>query len=268
MSNNIEKYETSLLEDVSQILRTARQNAYSVVNTEMVYAYWLMGKRIVEDEQQGIKKAGYGESLLKKLSVALSAEFGKGFSYANLRNFRQFYLTYTDDSNCYALRSKLSWTHLRSLMYIDDEIKRSFYLEMCINEKWSTRLLQERINSMLFERTAISKNPEETIKRDLQSLKYEQKISADLVFRDPYLLNFLGLSDTYSEQDLESAIISEIQKFIIELGSDFAFIARQKRITIDNRDYYIDLLFFHRKLKCLIAIEFKLGEFEAPVQVN
>ena len=134
---------------------------------------------------------------------------------------------------------------------------------MCLHEKWSVRVFRERIQSMLFERTAISKRPEKTIKNDLKQLKSEQKLSADLVFRDPYFLDFLGLADTYSEKDLETCIIAELQRFIIEIGGDFAFMARQKRITIDNRDYYIDLLFYHRRLKCLVAVDLKIGEFEA-----
>ena len=134
---------------------------------------------------------------------------------------------------------------------------------MCKIDKWSTRTLENRIDSMLYERTAISKKPDETIIKELELLKNEQKLSPDLVFRDPYFLDFLGLKDTYSEKDIESAILAELQNFIIELGSDFCFMARQKRITIDNQDYYIDLLFYHRKLKCLVAIELKLGRFTA-----
>jgi predicted nuclease of restriction endonuclease-like (RecB) superfamily len=134
---------------------------------------------------------------------------------------------------------------------------------MCRLEKWSSRQLQDRIQSMLFERTAISRKPEETIRRDLVTLREEGRFPPDLAFRDPYLLDFLGLADSYSEKDLESAILAELQRFIIELGGDFAFLARQKRITIDNRDYYIDLLFFHRRLKCLVAVDLKIGEFEA-----
>lgn len=134
---------------------------------------------------------------------------------------------------------------------------------MCRLEKWSSRQLQERIQSMQYERTAISKKPEETILNDLKLLKKGQTLSPDLVFRDPYFLDFLGLSDTYSEKDLETSIIVELQRFIIEMGNDFAFMSRQKRISIDNRDYYIDLLFYHRRLKCLIAIDLKIGEFEA-----
>jgi predicted nuclease of restriction endonuclease-like (RecB) superfamily len=142
-------------------------------------------------------------------------------------------------------------------------LKRDFYIEMCKLEKWSTRRLQERIQSMLYERTAISKKPEQTIKNDLELLNKEQKLSTDLVFKDPYVLDFLGLKDTYSEKDLESTIIAELQRFISEFGSDFAFLARQKRITIDTTDYYIDLLFYHRRLKCLVAIDLKIGNFEA-----
>ena len=138
-----------------------------------------------------------------------------------------------------------------------------FYFEMCKIENWSTRTLQERINSMLYERTAISKKPEETIKNELVQLNKTSQLTPDLVFRDPYFLDFLGLKDTYSEKDLETAIVAELQRFISELGSDFAFLARQKRLMIDNRDYYIDLLFYHRRLKCLIAIDLKIGEFDA-----
>jgi predicted nuclease of restriction endonuclease-like (RecB) superfamily len=148
-------------------------------------------------------------------------------------------------------------------MYLDDELKRSFYVEMCRLEKWSSRRLQERINSLLYERTAISKQPDELIKKELNALKTEKKLSDNLVFRDPYILDFLELKDTYSEKDLESSILVNLQKFISELGTDFAFLGRQKRIQIDNRDYYIDLLFFHRKLKSLVAIDLKIRDFDA-----
>ena len=157
----------------------------------------------------------------------------------------------------------MSWTHILALIPIEDAIKRDFYLQMCIHEKWSVRTFRERIKSMLYERTAISKKPEETIKKDLASLNENQSITPDLVFRDPYFLDFLELSDSYSEKDLENSILVELQKFITELGNDFAFMARQKRITIDDRDYYIDLLFYHRRLKSLVAIDLKIGEFEA-----
>lgn len=175
----------------------------------------------------------------------------------------QFASAFPDEQILYALRIELSWTHIRMLVPITDLLKRDFYIAMCKLENWSSRQLQERMKSMLYERTAISKKPELTVQQDLKQLKTEQKLSSDLVFRDPYLLDFLGLKDTYSEKDLETSIIAELQRFIIELGTDFAFMSRQKRITIDNRDYYIDLLFFHRRLKCLVVIDLKIGEFGA-----
>lgn len=146
-------------------------------------------------------------------------------------------------------------------MFVENELKRSFYIEMCKNERWSSRTLKERIDSMLYERTAISKKPEETIKNDLELLKNEKRMTPELVFRDPLFLNFLGLQDTYSEKDFESAILAHLQEFILEVGTDFAFMAKQKRITIGDTDYYIDLLFYHRKLRRMVVIELKLGSF-------
>ena len=155
----------------------------------------------------------------------------------------------------------MSWSHFVELLQIEDNLKREFYATMCVNEKWSVRTLRERISSALFERTAISKRPDETIINELQLLSKENKMTTNLFFRDPYILDFLDLKDTYSEKDLESAIISELEKFILEMGSDFAFLSRQKRITIDGEDYYIDLLFYHRKMKRLVVIELKLDKF-------
>ena len=158
---------------------------------------------------------------------------------------------------------EFSWSHIKLFIAIEDPLKREYYQEMCKLERWSVRQLKERIKSMLYERTAISKKPEKTIAKDLKELRSQGEMSPELAFRDPYILDFLGLSGSYSERELESAILHELQRFIIELGTDFAFLARQKRITLDMRDYYIDLLFYHRRLKRLIAIDLKLGEFEA-----
>lgn len=209
------------------------------------------------------ERAQYGKQTIKTLAAHLTQDFGTGWSEQQLRHCLRAAETFPDANILYALRRELSWTHLRTLMYLDDELKREFYIEMCKLEKWSARQLQDRIRSMLFERTAISRKPEDTIKNDLALLRNEGKLSQDLVFRDPYVLDFLGLSDSYLEKDLESSIVAELQKFISELGSDFAFMARQKRITIDARDYYLDLLFYHRRLRCLVAIELKIGDFEA-----
>jgi predicted nuclease of restriction endonuclease-like (RecB) superfamily len=162
-----------------------------------------------------------------------------------------------------ALSRQLGWTHFRALVYIDDPLEREFYAEMCRVERWSTRTLEKKIGGMLFERTALSRKPEKFARKELAALRDEDRVSPDLVFRDPYFLDFLGLEDAYSEKDLESAILRELEAFILELGVGFAFVARQKRITVDDRDYYLDLLFYPRRLRRLIAVELKLGTFQA-----
>jgi len=171
--------------------------------------------------------------------------------------------TFPDEEIVSALRRQLSWTHIKSLIYIDDALKREFYLTMAADERWSTRTLAERIDSQLFERTAISRKPEQTISKELQHLRDSGQVHQDLLLKDPYILDFLELNDTYLEKDLEDAILRELQQFLLELGSGFTFIARQYRIQVDHDDYYIDLLFYNRRLKRLIAIDLKLGRFKA-----
>jgi predicted nuclease of restriction endonuclease-like (RecB) superfamily len=209
------------------------------------------------------KRAEYGKRIVSTLSRELVQVYGRSFSEKNLRRMMQFAVAFPDREIVVSLIRKLSWTHILAVIPIDDPLKRAFYIEICSLEKWSVRTFRERINSMLYERTAISKKPEETIQKELQQLGKDNRITPDLVFRDPYFLDFLDLRDSYSEKDLESAIVAELQRFIIELGTDFAFLARQKRIVIDNRDYYVDLLFYHRRLKSLIVIDLKIGEFDA-----
>jgi predicted nuclease of restriction endonuclease-like (RecB) superfamily len=162
-----------------------------------------------------------------------------------------------------ALRSQLSWTHFRELLSIEEQLKRDFYAEMCRVERWSTRTLQHKIGQLLFERTAVAKKPDDLIAKDITALREEDRLTPDMVFRDPYFLDFLGLSGFYAEKDVEEAILRELEAFILELGSDFAFVARQKRIVVNNEDYYLDLLFYHRRLRSLVAIELKLGKFHA-----
>jgi predicted nuclease of restriction endonuclease-like (RecB) superfamily len=244
------------------LIEQCKQHLAVVINSTITMLYWEVGNRIKTDILQN-KRAEYGQEIVKQLSVHLTEQYGKGWSEKHLRHCLRFAETFPDTQIVSALQRQLTWTHIKSILYIEDELKKEFYIEMCKLERWSTRVLEERINSMLYERTAISKKPEETIKHDLELLKNEQKLTPDLVFRDPYFLNLLGLRDKYSEKDLETAIIAELQNFIIEFGSDFAFMDRQKRISIDNNDYYLDLLFYHRRLKCLVAIELKLGKFEA-----
>ncbi|MCY7421763.1 MAG: PDDEXK nuclease domain-containing protein [Chitinophagaceae bacterium] len=251
-----------LFKEIRELIEQSRQQVAVTVNSAMSMLYWQVGKRINE-EVLNLERADYGEQIVQTLSAQLTTEFGKGFSKRNLFNMLRFAEVFPEKEIVYTLCKQLSWSHLLAIIPLQEPLKRNFYIEMCKLEKWSVRTFQERINSMLYERTAISKKPEQTIINDLEFLKNQQLISPDLVFRDPYFLDFLGLKDTYSEKDLEASILVELQKFIIELGSDFAFMARQKRITIDNDDYYIDLLFYHRRLKCLVVIDLKLGKFEA-----
>lgn len=262
MSQLNKSNELDLVKDISSYIEESKQQLAITVNATISLLYWQIGKRINEEILQN-QRAEYGKEIVSSLAQVLSLEFGKGWSEKHLRHCLRAAETFQNKETFYALSRELSWTHIRSVIYIEDDLKRDFYIEMCKLEKWSTRRLQERIQSMLFERTAISKKPEQTIKNDLALLKKEQKLSTDLVFKDPYVLDFLGLKDAYSEKDLETTIIAELQRFISELGSDFAFLARQKRITIDTTDYYIDLLFYHRRLKCLVAIDLKIGNFEA-----
>jgi len=262
MKNKIAENQDNLFVDIKTLIEQSKQKIALEVNSTMTMLYWQIGSRIKTYFLQN-KRAEYGQKIIKQLSDELTKQYGNGWSEKHLRHCLRIVETFPNFEIVSTLWRQLSWSHIKIIMYIDNELQREFYIEMCKLERWSVRVLNERIQSMLYERTAISKKPEETIKYDLELLKNEQKLTPDLVFRDPYFLGFLGLSDKYSEKDLETAIIVELQNFIIEFGSDFAFMDRQKRISIDNEDYYLDLLFYHRRLKCLIAIELKLGKFNA-----
>jgi len=251
-----------LVSEIKDLIAQSRQEVAVAVNAAMSILYWQIGKRINE-EILDHKRAEYGKEVVATLSRQLELDLGKGWGEKQLRQCMKLATAFPEKDIVYTLCRQLSWSHLRLVMFIEDPLKRDFYIEMCKLEKWSVRTFQDRINSMLYERTAISKKPDLTIQNELELLKNNQQVSPDLVFKDPYFLDFLGLKDTYSEKDLEDSILVELQKFIIELGSDFAFLARQKRISIDNEDYYLDLLFYHRRLKCLVAIELKLSKFEA-----
>ena len=254
--------EIRLFSEVKKLIEQSRRSVAIAVNAEMTMLYWQIGRRI-NDKVLNNERGAYGQKIVKNLSKKLSEQYGQGWSYRHLWNCMRFAKVFSDIQIVHTVCALLTWSHIRLVINIEDELKRAFYIEMCKIEHWSVRQLSERINSMLFERTAISRKPEKTIENDLKLLKNKQKLTPDLVFRDPYFLDFLGLRSHYSENDLENAIIAELQQFIVELGSDFAFLARQKRITVDNEDYYIDLLFYHRQLYCLIAIDLKIGKFEA-----
>lgn len=247
--------ENLFYNEIKNILINARNKVYRTTNFAMVEAYWNIGKRIVE-EQNGEKTAQYGNGLLEELSKQMTKDFGKGFTTTNLRYMRQFYLLFP---NHHALRDDLSWTHYRSIMRVENEIARQFYIEECIKSNWSTRQLDRQINSFFYERILSSKNKD---KVSSEIHKLEKDIKPEDLIKDPYVLEFLGLkanSDFY-ESDLEKGLLSHLEHFLLELGRGFSFIARQKRISFDGKHFYIDLVFYNYILKCFVLIDLKLGE--------
>ena len=240
---------------VASILNAARNKAYAAVNFAMVEAYWEIGRSIVE-EQGGEERAGYGEALLQGLAERLTADFGKGFDASNLRYMRQFYLAFPIRD---ALRHELSWTHYRRLSRICDADARTWYMNECAESHWSTRQLERQINTMFRERLLASKD-KEVVATEIQK-SAPAKRPEDII-RDPYVLEFLGFSDdaAFRESDLEQALITYLQKFLLELGRGFAFEARQKRITFDGRHFYIDLVFYNYLMRCFVLIDLKTDD--------
>jgi predicted nuclease of restriction endonuclease-like (RecB) superfamily len=250
-----------LLTDVRELILAARSQVAQAVNASLTMLYWQIGRRIHQDILRE-KRAEYGKAIFYALSRKLTAEFGRGYSERNLANMVRFAEVFPDRNILQSLIAKLGWTHFQRIIYLDDPLQRDFYAEMCRMEKWNTRTLGKKIGSMLFERTALSKRPDKLIRQELAALRKEDRLSPDLVFRDPYFLDFLGLKDRYIEKDIEDAIMREMENFILELGVGFTFVARQKRISVDHDDYYLDLLFYHRRLRRLVAIDLKLDEFK------
>ena len=241
---------------IKTVLEEARSSAYTAVNFTMVQAYWHTGRIIVEQEQKGKERAEYGKGLLKELSKRLIRDYGRGFDESNLRNMRMFYLTFP---KCDALRHELSWTHYRLLLRIEKENARDFYLIETINNKWSTRELERQINSLLYERIALSQDKTEVLKLSVKGQTISQPKD---IIKDPYVLEFLDLKENkkFLEKDLEQALIDKLQHFLLELGKGFSFVARQKRITIDGDHFYIDLVFYNYILKCFVLIDLKIGK--------
>lgn len=251
----------ALLGDLRALIRDARHRVAHAANAALTVTYWHIGRRLLaENLTDG--RGEYGRQILASLSQELEAEFGRGFSYSSLTRMARFAELFPDEGIVASLMQDLTWTHIRLLLPIKDPLAREFYVEMCRAERWSVRTLRERIGGMLYERTALSRSSEEVIRRELAALRSEGRMTPDLVFRDPYLLGFLGLQDAFSEKDLESAILRELEAFLLELGSGFAFVARQKRISVGRDDFYLDLLFFHRRLRRLVAVELKLESFQ------
>ena len=254
--------QESLITDLRILINEARNKVALIVNTEITLLYWHIGKRINE-EVLGNQRAEYGKQIVSTLSTQLTEEYGKGFNEKNLRRMMQFAELFPDFQIVAPLARQLSWSHFLILFPIKDPLSREFYLTMSVSEKWTKRTLRNKIDSMLYERTAISSKPEEVIKTELANLRDNEILSPDLVFKSPYFLEFTGLKGVYSEKSLEDSLLVHIEHFILELGVGFTFVERQKRMIIDGEDFYLDLLFYHRKLRRLVAIELKLGKFKA-----
>ncbi|OJH41977.1 PDDEXK nuclease domain-containing protein [Cystobacter ferrugineus] len=240
----IEADVVGLVRDIGAMIDAARKQVSVTANAALMGLYWQIGQR-VHTEVLEERRAEYGAQIVSAVGRQLEARYGRGFGEKSLRHMIRFARAFPSAEIVSALRRQLSWSHFKQLIYMEDELKRTFYAEMCRVEGWSTRALAERIDGMLFERTALSKKPEALIRKELSALREKGELSPALVFRDPYMLDFLELADTYSEKDLESAILREIERFLLELGAGFAFVERQKRITLDGDDYYLDLLGIH-----------------------
>jgi predicted nuclease of restriction endonuclease-like (RecB) superfamily len=253
------KAPEDLVRDLRQLITEARRHAVSVVNSTLTLLYWRVGDRIRRDVLQN-ERARYGAQILATLSQELIAEFGRGFDATNLTRMMKFVESFPDEEIVATLSQQLSWSHFRELLPLEQPLQREFYAEMCRMEGWSVRTLRGRIDSMLYERTALSRKPEELARKELATLR-SGEVGPALVLKDPYVLDFLNLQDHYMERDFEDAVLRELEMFLLELGAGFSFIARQKRIQLDGEDFYIDLLFYNRKLKRLVAVELKQGSF-------
>lgn len=237
---------------IASILEGARNRVYSAANFAMVQAYWEIGRSIVE-EQGGAERAGYGEELIKGLSAKLSADFGKGFDESNLINMKKFYLAFPIPD---ALRQELTWTHYRKLARISDMQARIWYMNEAANEHWSTRQLDRQVSSLYYERLLASSDKTPVVAEAQEKLA---QVAPESIIKDPYVLEFLDLKDypALRESDLETALIDHLQEFLLELGSGFCFVARQKRMRYDDEDFYLDLVFYHAHLKCYVLIDLK-----------
>ena len=262
MSIEVQNTDNQLLADIRQMIEQTRQTASQTINSGLTLLFWSIGRRI-NDEILGNQRAEYGRRIVVTLSRQLTIEYGNSFEEKNLRRMMQFSEKFTDFENVVTLSRQLSWSHFIALIPLKNELQIDFYAQICRIENWNVKTMRAKIQSMLFERTAISKKPEELARLELKTLKEEDRLTPDLVFRDPYILDFLNLNDMYSEKDLEKAILRELEGFILELGNGFTFVERQKRMVIDGEDFSLDLLFYHRRLKRLIALELKIGKFKA-----
>ena len=251
----------NLYGSIAALITQAKTRVAITANAEVTMLNWRVGVYIHQFVLQG-NRAPYGKQIIANLSELMVLNFGSGWSQKQLMHCLRSAESFSEEQIVSAVQRQLSWTHLKTISYEKDALKRQFYLEMAINQQWNTRTLADQIDKMLFERTAIAKKPDEQIKQALQELKVEDLINPDLFFKNTYILDFLGIKNTHSEKELENALLANIEAFILELGNGFAFVERQKRISIDAIDYHLDLLFYHRKLRRLVAIDLKLGKFK------
>ena len=256
---NINENSNRLLQGIETLIEQTGRQVAVYLNTTISRLYWAIGNHIITEMQYEYYSRN-GQQILATLSRTLTEKFGKGYTYSGLNRMIKVAVAYNEEMFA-TLSQTLSWSHFIELVYIEDPAKRLFYQQMSIVENWSIRTLRQKQDSMLFERTAIAAKPEDEIIKTLQTTT-KTNISPDLVFKSSYILDFFGLTGYYSEKDLEDAILHNLEQFIMELGKDFAFVERQKRIPIDSVDYSLDLLFFHRKLNRLVAIDLKLGKFQ------
>jgi predicted nuclease of restriction endonuclease-like (RecB) superfamily len=261
LTNNQSAPANGLLTDIRALIEESRRQAAVAVNMGLTLMYWRIGQRIRQNVLKG-ERAEYGKEILSTLSAELEPVYGRGFSARSLSRMIQFAEAFPDEQIVYALSRQLSWSHFQELLPLNKPLQRDFYAEMSRIEGWSVRTLRERVDSMLYERTALSQKPDELIRQELTALRTKGEVAPALVLKDPYLLDFLGLTDRFLERDLEDAILRELETFLLELGAGFSFIARQKRIQLDGDDFYIDLLFYNRKLKRLVIVELKQGNFK------
>lgn len=254
---------SQLMNDLRLIVNSAKARVASVANAELTMMYWHIGHR-VNVEILGNERAAYGKQIVSQVARQLQEEYGrKGFELRSIRRMMQFASEFPDEQIVSAVSTQLTWSHIVEILPLKDSLQREFYLSLSASERWGTRRLRKEIDSMLYERTAIAAKPDESVKRELAELRNNNVMSPDLVFKSPYFLEFAGLSGMYSEKNLEDSLIVHLEQFMLELGNGFTFVERQKRMIIDGEDFYLDLLFYHRRLHRLIAVDLKLGRFKA-----
>ena len=255
--------QESLIQDLRQIIEQARGHVAATANYALTMMYWHIGERI-NREVLGNHRADYGKQIVSAVSTQLQTEYGKkGFETRSIWRMMQFAQLFPDYKIVSAVSTQITWSHVVEILPLKDELQREFYLTLAASERWSIRQLRKEIDGMLYERTAIATKPDELIKKELSTLRDDNVMSPDLVFKSPYFLEFTGLKGMYNEKSLEDCLVAHLEQFIIELGNGFSFVARQKRMIIDGEDFYLDLLFYHRRLHRLIAIDLKKGRFKA-----